>query len=86
MECMAAFKALANSEKAIVGALVIVAASAFVVIDRTPPDWWLDLVKWVFAFYVGGKTIQGAATAMSRRKPAQGVEQTVNVEAAGSGS
>ena len=65
-----AFRAMANSEKAVAIGLLVVAASAFVAFERMTIEQWIDYTEFMAVTYVGGKTVQGAVEKMSRRRGA----------------
>lgn len=67
---MSALTNLWNSEKGIIAVALIIAATVLTTLGHITADAWIDYSKWIFAFYVGGKTIQGAASALATRPTA----------------
>ena len=63
-------KALINSEKAIAGGMLVIAATVLVITGNMPLAEWEAYTKFVFAVYVGGKAIQGTASAIANGKVA----------------
>lgn len=61
---MEGLKALFNSEKALAGFALIIAATVLTAIGKLEVDAWVNYTKWIFAFYVAGKTVQGAVSTM----------------------
>jgi len=55
-------KALLNSEKALVGGILTIAASVFVIQGIMTVDNWQTYTQNIFGLYVGGKTLQGAVS------------------------
>lgn len=78
------FVALLNSEKAIAGGALVVAATVLVITGHMTVEQWQSYTQVVFLGYVGGKTIQGAVTALTskslsadRRETIEQLEQLV---------
>ncbi len=61
-------KNLINSEKAVALGLLVIGATALAVFGKMTIDQWIDYTKWMGAFYVGGKSIQGAAVALGNSR------------------
>lgn len=62
---------LLNSEKAVVTGLLIIAASALAGLDKMSVAQWMDYTTLLAGFYIGGKTVQGAASAISSARDAK---------------
>lgn len=60
-------KDLARSEKAVVSLGVLIAATVLCALGHVTVEQWLEFAKWVLLVYVGGKSVQGAASALARR-------------------
>jgi len=58
---------LLNSEKGVMGLALLVGVTILAGLGRVTPDDWLSYTQWIFGIYVGGKSIQGAATAIANR-------------------
>lgn len=61
-------KALLNSEKALAGGALIVAATALVITGHMTVAQWQAYTEVVFLGYVGGKTIQGSVALLAAPK------------------
>jgi len=61
-------KNLLNSEKAVASALPLIIATVFVFTGKITYQQWMDFAEVITGIYVGGKTIHGAAVAMSAGK------------------
>jgi len=59
---MGALLNLWNSEKGLVGLLLLIAATVLTAIGRMPLDEWTEYTMVIFGTYVVGKTVQGVAT------------------------
>ena len=64
---MGAIKALLNSEKAVTGGVLVIAATVLVAIGKMPVSMWGDYTQLIFGVYVGGKTVQGAVAAITAK-------------------
>lgn len=64
---MGALSAIWNSEKGLFGVALIIACTVLTALGHVAAEAWIDYTKWIFAFYVGGKTIQGAASVLVTR-------------------
>ena len=60
-----------GSEKAVALGVLMIVASVLAALGKMTIDQWIDYSKWMAAFYVGGKAIQGAAASVSGAKAAQ---------------
>lgn len=60
---MGALTAIWNSEKGIIGLLLVVAATVLAATGAFSAAQWEDYTKWIFGIYVSGKTVQGAISA-----------------------
>lgn len=58
-------KNLLGSEKAIACGVLVVAATVLVGMGQMTIDQWIDYTKVIAVVYVGGKTVQGAATVLA---------------------
>lgn len=67
---MSALTGLWNSEKGILGVALIIGATLLVTLGHITADKWISYTEWIFAFYVGGKTLQGAASVLASRPAA----------------
>lgn len=67
---MDGIKNLINSEKGLVGLLLIAGVTVLAALDKVSFDAWQNYTKWIFLIYVGGKTVQGAVSTMSDAKVA----------------
>lgn len=65
---MGAIADLLKSERGIVMLALIIAATVLTGMGVIAADQWSDYTKWVFAIYVGGKTITGAV-ALAKSTP-----------------
>jgi hypothetical protein len=70
------FKNFANSEKAVAVGLLIIAATVLTALGKLTVMQWIDYTEVMAGIYVGGKAIQGAASAVASSKTA------VNAQAA----
>ena len=70
---MAALTNLWNSEKGVIGVALIVACTVLTALGKVSSADWMTYTQWIFGIYVGGKTIQGAASVLATRptQPAQ---------------
>lgn len=64
---MGVFANLFNSEKFIFCFGLILAAAVLMFLGKITPDQWLTFAEVVGGLYVGGKTIQGAASVLSTK-------------------
>lgn len=62
---MGAIKNLLNSEKAVALGVLIIAATVLTAIGEMSIEMWTEYTKWIALFYIGGKTVQGVATAVT---------------------
>lgn len=76
---LGALKNLWNSEKAVTGGLLVIAATVLTALGHMSIADWREYTVWIFGLYVGGKTVQGAATAIAGRAPAPSSTQTAAV-------
>lgn len=67
---MSALTNIWHSEKGLFGVALIIGVTVLTALGHVTAEAWIDYTKWIFAFYVGGKTIQGAASVLATR-PAQ---------------
>lgn len=67
---MGALTSIWNSEKGLFGIALIIGVTVLVALGHVTSEIWIDYTKWIFAFYVGGKTIQGAASVIAARPAA----------------
>ena len=67
VDMVGALKNLWNSEKGLVGGMLVISATVFVFLGRMNVEQWQEFATWVFGIYVGGKTVQGAVESASRR-------------------
>ena len=58
---MSAILDLLKSERGITMLALIIAATVLAALRIVTPDQWSDYTKWIFATYVGGKTLTGVA-------------------------
>jgi hypothetical protein len=56
-------KNFVNSEKAVAAGVLVIAATVFVFTNRITVQEWMDYTEILLAIYVGGKAVQGAASA-----------------------
>lgn len=73
---MSAVSAIWNSEKGLFGLALIIGCTVLTAIGKVPPDTWISYTQWIFGIYVGGKTIQGAASALAARPAAASATNT----------
>lgn len=77
---MGALLNLWNSEKGLVGVLLLIGATVLTAIGKMTVHEWTEYTLVVFGIYVGGKTVQGVATTVVEAKAraatidAQGLE------------
>lgn len=64
---LGAIKDLLNSEKAVAGGAIVVCATVLVPLGYLPIGEWADLVKWVFGFYVAGKTATSGIAMLTKK-------------------
>ena len=81
---MGALANLWNSEKAITGGVLVIAATVLAALGHMTVDAWREYTMVIFGLYIGGKTVQGAAAAIASRPastptPAQAGQQTAVV-------
>ena len=76
---MAALNDLWNSEKGLLGLALIIAATVLAALGIFSSEQWESYTKWIFGFYVAGKTLQSAVTAISS-KPADPASKTISSE------
>lgn len=71
-----------NSEKAVALGLLVLGATALTALGKMTIDQWIDYTEWMAAFYVGGKSIQGAAAKISEASghKATAAEATLELE------
>jgi hypothetical protein len=68
---MGALAGLWNSEKGLVSVLALIAATVLAALSVLTSAQWIEFAEWTLAFYIGGKTAQGAVAAIaSAMKPA----------------
>lgn len=70
---------LLNSEKGLMGLALVVGATVLAAISVINPSQWLEYTQWIFGIYVGGKSIQGAASAIASRPAAKASSMTTVV-------
>jgi hypothetical protein len=75
-------KNFANSEKAIAVGVFAIIATVFVFVDRITVQEWMGYTEILLGIYVGGKAVQGAASAVSGSKAAKADAATAKVELA----
>jgi len=66
---MNVIKNFLNSEKAIFVGLLVIAATVLAALGKMTVDQWIAYTEWMAVTYVAGKTVHGAAVAISG-KPA----------------
>lgn len=59
-----------NSEKAVASGMLVVASSVMAVTGQLTPQEWMAYTQTLLGIYVGGKTLQGAASALAGRAQA----------------
>lgn len=64
---MGAITALFNSEKGLVALLLLIGSIVLAAIGTISGSDWINYSQVIFGVYVGGKTLQGAATAFANR-------------------
>lgn len=64
-------KNLMNSEKAVASGVLVLASSVMVLTGELTPQEWMAYTQTLLGIYVGGKTAQGIASAMSGRKQSE---------------
>jgi len=62
-------KQLFNSEKAIAAGLLVISAVILLMLGRITVEQWMSYTQVLLGIYVGGKSVQGAAAALSQRPP-----------------
>jgi hypothetical protein len=62
---MGAFTALLNSEKAVIGGLLTIAATVLTALGHMTVADWTTYTQWIFGIYVVGKTLQGGSTVIA---------------------
>lgn len=93
---MGALSGILNSEKGLIGALLIVGVTVLAAFDKVSFGQWSDYTMAIFGIYVAGKTTQAAVSAIANAKveaakatPAESsapvVSNTVVTPAAGGG-
>ena len=65
---MGALKDLVNSEKGLIGVLLIIGVTVLASLDKVTFDSWQNYTLWIFGVYVGGKTVQGVTTTIVNGK------------------
>jgi len=75
-------KNLVNSEKAVVVGALIIAATVLVILNKLSIPEWLEYTQVLAGIYVGGKAIQGAASAVASGSAAKAEAAAVHVELA----
>lgn len=75
------FKALLSSEKAIAGGVLIICATVLAAIGMMAVSDWQSYTRDIFLVYVGGKTVQGAVSAIADAKKAPEVKVEQKTEA-----
>lgn len=65
---MGAITDLWKSERGLLALAILVSATVLEGIGHLTSDQWIELVKWVAAFYVGGKTLSSIAETVTRSK------------------
>lgn len=73
-------KNLANSEKAVVVGVLIIAASVLTALGKMTIDQWINYSQLMAGIYVGGKSIQGAASVLSNAKTHRIVAEAAMIE------
>lgn len=68
MAMLGVIKNFANSEKAVAIGLLVIGATVLTGVGSMDVDQWMAYTKFMAGFYVGGKTIQGAAAKFSDAK------------------
>lgn len=58
---------LSNSEKAVIIITLILGATVMLGLGKIAPQQWIDYTTWLAGIYVGGKTVQGAASAFANK-------------------
>jgi hypothetical protein len=79
---MNVLKNLLNSEKAVVTGLLVIAASVLAGLGKMSIDQWISYSQWMAGIYVGGKSIQGAAGAISNAKTNKAIAEAAMGELA----
>ncbi len=64
-------KNLMSSEKAVASGVLVLASSVMVLTGELTPQEWMEYTQTLLGIYVGGKTVQGVAAAMSGRKQSE---------------
>lgn len=62
-------KDLFGSEKAVVALLVLIAGTVLFALGKLDAGQWKELAVWTSGIYMGTKSLQGAALALSGTKP-----------------
>lgn len=65
---LGALKSFWHSEKAVAVGLLVVGATVMVFTGEITPEEWMDYTKFLAVTYVGGKTVQGVAEMVSKKK------------------
>ena len=60
-------KALFNSEKALAGGFLVIAATVLVITGHMPVEMWQSYTEVIFLGYAGAKTIQGSVAVIANR-------------------
>ena len=67
---MGVLKNFINSEKAVASGILAIGATVLTALGQMTIDQWMGYTQIILGIYVGGKTLQGAATAIGNgRKP-----------------
>lgn len=67
---MGAITGIWNSEKGLIGFLLVIAATVLAALSVFTPEQWEGYTKWIFGIYVSGKTVQGAiSTIFAKPEP-----------------
>ena len=79
---MGAITSLLNSEKAIIGVLLIIGSTVLTALGHMTVADWTSYTQWIFGIYVAGKAIQGGTTVVANAiasKPAAPAQPATNV-------
>ena len=68
---MDALKSLLDNEKGLVGILIIIGATIFVVVGSMTIEDWKTMVEWIFTAYVGSTAIHESSKALASKSQPQ---------------
>ncbi len=71
-----------NSEKAVATGLLVIASSVLTAMGQMSIDQWMGYTQVMAGIYVGGKSVQGAAAALSGAKKANEENEQLRAELA----